>query len=234
MCGRFSRSDDQDALIRRFDLKPETPELFPRYNIAPGQKAAVIIMEHDGRGLKLMHWGLVPHWAKDKNIGFRMINARSETLDRKPAFKTPFRHSRCLVPADGFYEWIKPAAKGQAKQPMRFILADGASFAFAGIWTTWQNPEGGELASFSIITTTANELISPVHERMPVILDPEAEAAWLETPSAEAGGLLELLKPYSAQAMRAFAVSTRVNSAQNEGPELIEPQAVQADLFSIQ
>ena len=234
MCGRFTRGDDKETLITRFGLKLGGPELLPRYNIAPGQDAAVILQEDDGRVLKLMHWGLVPHWAQDAKIGFRMINARAESLDRKPAYKSAFKRRRCLIPADGFYEWIKPAAKGRPKQPLRFTLRDGAVFSFAGIWESWTKPDGAKLESFSIITTTANELVAKIHERMPVILPPRAEAAWLETGPEESAGLLELLAPYPAQKMRSYPVSSRVNSVRNEGPDLIEPQAMQADLFGLE
>ena len=231
MCGRFTRGDDKETLIRRFKLKPEAPELRPRYNIAPGQDAAVILAQPEGRVLRLMHWGLVPGWAKDKKIGYRMINARSETLAEKPAFKSAFKRRRCLIPADGFYEWRKAAAKGRPKQPFRFVLADGAGFAFAGIWESWTDPEGGELHSFCIITTTANELVARVHERMPVILPPSAESAWLEASGEHPAELMELLKPYPAQAMRRYSVSPLVNSPQNDSPELIEPQPEQGGLF---
>jgi putative SOS response-associated peptidase YedK len=168
-----------------------------------------------------MRWGLVPHWAKDPSVSYRMINARAETVAEKPAYRKLLAKKRCLIPADGFYEWrVGPDGK---KQPVRFTLADGELFAFAGLWTSWLDRESGELLdSCTIVTTTPNELCAKVHDRMPVILPADAEWAWLD-PSLEPEKAKALLVPYPASAMRAAVASTLVNSPRNEGSELLVP-----------
>ncbi len=219
MCGRYSLTSPVEAMGQLF-LFEERPNLQPRYNIAPTQEAPVVGQRPDGkRGLAMLRWGLVPGWAKDLSIGARMINARAETVAEKPAFRAAFRRRRCLVAADGFYEWKKAA--DSPKRPYRAALADGGPFGFAGLWETWRGPEG-PVKSFTIITTDANPLLAEIHDRMPVILDPADHARWLD-PAAAARDLLALLKPYPAEKMTAYPVDRRVGKVQNDDPGLIEP-----------
>jgi putative SOS response-associated peptidase YedK len=193
----------------------------PRYNIAPTQPVAVIPNDGQNR-LDFYVWGLIPFWAKDPAIGSRMINARSETLAEKPSFKSALRRRRCLIPADGFYEWqANPSGKG--KTPMYIRLQDGKPFAFAGLWERWNSPDGSTILSTTIITTRPNALMEPIHNRMPVILPSSAYAAWLTPEETDAAALLPLLEPYPAQAMAAYAVSTLVNSPAHDAPDLIQP-----------
>jgi putative SOS response-associated peptidase YedK len=176
----------------------------------------------------MLRWGLVPAWAQEERVGYRMINARAETVADKPAYRGPFRRTRCLIPADGFFEWA-PAAGG--RQPYFLARRDGRPFALAGLWDQWIGPNGAKLRSFTIVTTTANSLVSPIHERMPVMLPPQDEALWLDR-EASPEELAGLLRPYAAQDMEAHAVSPRVNSPAAAGPGLIEPVAVPGDLFT--
>jgi putative SOS response-associated peptidase YedK len=214
MCGRYTLHADTEKIIRRFLLdRPDIP-LFPRYNIAPTQLVAVVRGESGKRELVSMKWGLVPSWADDPSIGNRMINARAETLGEKPAFRGAFKHRRCLVLADGFYEWRRD--KG-GKTPMFIRRKDGDPFAFAGLWERWTSKETGEqLQTCTIITTAANELIAPIHVRMPVILRAEDEDRWLagDDPAT-------LLKPYPAEGMEASAVSRKVNTPAVDEPGCI-------------
>ena len=177
MCGRYTLTTDLKQVAKRFDAAAdEIPSVAPRYNIAPTQN--VIAVSDDGkRTIKQMRWGLIPSWAKDSAIGNRMINARAETLAEKPAFRSALKKRRCIIPADGFFEWKK---LGKLKQPFRIVLKNREPFGFAGLWEHWKSPDGEEILSCTIITTEANELLKAVHERMPVILDREAEAVWLD------------------------------------------------------
>lgn len=219
MCGRYSQTKDPEKLERRFNLGGPRVLFPPRFNVAPSQEAGVIV--HNGsRKLELMRWGLVPFWSKDATIGSRMINARAETITDKPSFKKPLEQRRCLVLADGFYEWLKTDGT-KTKIPMRFVLKSREPFAFAGLWERWQKPDGNELRSFTIITTQANDLIRPVHDRMPVILRQENEEQWLDSSVTDARKLTPLLSQYPADAMEAFAVSTLVNSPKNDRPECL-------------
>ncbi|MGH7900684.1 MAG: SOS response-associated peptidase, partial [Thermodesulfobacteriota bacterium] len=169
MCGRFARYDDEKDLVERFNFSNPSGILFEkRFNIAPTQTVPVILLENDNRVIKLMRWGLVPFWAKDPTIGNRLINARAETITEKASFKTPLKKNRCLVPASGFYEWKKDE-RIKTKIPIYFRLKNEEPFAFAGIWDDWKKPEGDRLITFTIITTMANELMKPIHDRMPVI-----------------------------------------------------------------
>lgn len=213
MCGRFSIFADPGRLAERFqvDLPPET--MRPRYNAAPTQVLPVILNEGD-RVIRLLRWGLIPFWAKDPSIGSQMINARAETLAEKPAFRNALKKRRCLVLADGFYEWQKTAT---GKAPMRIALASNEPFAFAGLWENWDTPDGGVLRTFTIVTTTPNELIEPIHNRMPVILRPEHESLWLDN-YADQGAWLDVLRPYPADLMIAYPVSKRVNAVGNDDP----------------
>ena len=196
-----------------------------RYNIAPTQPVATVRQAGAGRVLGMMRWGLVPSWAGDISIGGQLINGRSETVLEKPAFRESFRARRCLIPADGFYEWKKA---GKERQPFHFGMKDGSLFAFAGVWDRWKSPGGPWLESCSILTTAPNELLVDVHDRMPVILPSRHYEAWLTAPGSEAERLAELLVPYDASFMKRYAASSLVNKAQNEMPEcaLEVPEAV--------
>ncbi|MFC1711485.1 SOS response-associated peptidase [Patescibacteria group bacterium] len=219
MCGRFSMYYAED-LKNRFDLEGSIMDLENRYNIAPGQKAAVILRNSPNKGI-LMKWGLIPYWAKDPAIGFKMINARSESLAEKPSFKRPFLHQRCLIPTSGFYEWKKLDDK--TKVPYYLKLKKQKIFALAGLYDKWQDIEGKEISTFTIITTEPNKLISPIHARMPAILKKEAENTWLDNNLKDINVLTKLLKPFNAQKMEAYTVSKKVNSPENDNKDLIEP-----------
>ena len=219
MCGRFTLTINPDELQQQFGLsEPPPTQLAPRYNIAPTQAVAVIANNSD-RKLELFQWGLIPSWAKDPKIGSKMINARAETLAEKPSFRTALKRRRCLVVADGFYEWKKT---GSGKTPMYIQLKDGRPFGFAGLWEAWQSPEDGLIKTCTIITTTPNELMESIHNRMPAILLPAHEDLWLDPTMTNISEAMSVLLPYPADAMRAIPVSTKVNAASGTGPELIE------------
>lgn len=223
MCGRYSLTDLGDILLRLFEL-PALPEGYrPRYNIAPTQSVTTIIGADGVRQASSMRWGLIPSWAKDASIGNKMINARGETVAEKPAFRTALRRRRCLIPADGFYEW---QVRGGRKQPVRFVPADGGVLAFAGLWECWR-PGGDEpeVRSFTIITTAANDFVRPVHDRMPVILPPSAFDLWLDPKVQDPEAVLPLLTSAPEDALRVYDVSTLVSSPRNERAECIEPVA---------
>ena len=205
MCGRFTLTTDPGVVARRFGAPPyHGGGTTPRYNIAPTQM--VITVTDDGaRQLEQMRWGLIPRWAKDASIGSKLINARAETLAEKPSFREALRRRRCLIPADGFYEWVAvPGLK--RKQPMRIGLKSGEPFAFAGLWDEWRSPEGTPLRTCTIVTTTPNELIATLHHRMPVILTSEAERRWLDPAVTDPEALLPLLAPYPAELMEAHPI----------------------------
>ncbi|MBU4563430.1 MAG: SOS response-associated peptidase [Desulfarculus sp.] len=227
MCGRFTQSKSLAEYQDRFSFSAGPLEYAPRFNLAPGREALAVLAGEDGRRGEMLRWGLVPSWAKDERVGYKMINARAETVADKPAYRGPFRRARCLIPAEGFFEWA-PAAGG--KQPFFLARKDREPFALAGLWDQWSGPEGGTLRSFTIITTQANQVVKPIHDRMPVMLSTGDEAAWLD-PAASPEDLATLLRPYAAQEMQAQPVSRRVNSAAGEGPKLIEPVALPGDLF---
>ena len=221
MCGRYTLVQREDELTQRFSFDSGPMEFRPRYNIAPSQEVLTVVDDGGRRRGQMMRWGLVPSWAKDIKIGYKTINARAETVAMAGAFRAPFKKRRCLVPADGFYEWKRV---GKGKQPMHIRLRGGEPFAFAGLWDAWKNPTNGEwLHSCTIVTTTSNELIAPIHDRMPVILSPEAERMWLDAAVQDQKTLLSLLTPFPGGSMEARAVSTLVNSAKNDGPELVKP-----------
>jgi putative SOS response-associated peptidase YedK len=222
MCGRYTQTTDLETLQRRFEFDSGGVTLEPRYNLAPGQEAPVVV-EEGAKVLKPMRWGLVPYWAKEASIGYKMINARAETLAEKSSFKKSFRERRCLVLADGFYEWCKLKGK-RTGVPMRFILKSREPFAFAGLWDAWKRPEGDVLLSFTIITTGANELLRSVHDRMPVILRPQDEDKWLDPDLKNIDHLVPLLMPYPSDMMEGYEVSTLVNSPKNDVPECILPE----------
>ena len=223
MCGRFTLTADIQTLQDAFPFvaMPEgmPGAVQPRYNIAPTQPVAVV--PNDGKNrLDFFVWGLIPSWAKDPSIGNRMINARAETLLEKPSFRNAFRRRRCLILADGFYEWRKEPG---GKTPMFIQMEDGKPFAFAGLWELWRAPDSSEVLSCTIITTEPNDLMSSIHNRMPVILPESAYPRWLESGEVDPGPLVELLKPYEASPMRAYPVSPLVNNPKNDLPELISP-----------
>lgn len=222
MCGRFSLG----ATIRVgqvFDV-PSWPDTPPRYNIAPGQDIAAVIHNRETarREVRSQRWGLVPFWAKDGSIGNRLINARAETLAAKPAFRKPVRERRCLVPADGFYEWER---HGRRKQPWYIRLRDGRPFAFAGLWDRWQPAEGAPVETVTIVTTAPNALVGRIHDRMPVILPSTAYGLWLDPAVTDVERLQALLRPYPDDEITAYPVGTPVNSPANDGPDLIVPLA---------
>ena len=222
MCGRFVRKEDKETIENRFDCSAGAATLLPpEYNIAPSQDCPIITVEGDRRVLGLMRWGLVPAWAKDARAGYRMINARAETITEKQSFKTLLRKSRCLVPASGFYEWKK--LTGGGKTPYFFGLKGGGPFAFAGLWTVWRAGREDELRSFTIITTSANEIMAPIHDRMPVILREKDEARWLDPERVKPEDLLPLLAPYPPGEMEFWEVSPYVNSYKNRGEECVKP-----------
>ena len=224
MCGRITLSTDKDDLQSRWgfiDPSGVLDSIKPRYNIAPSQKSPVLTVNEDRRVLNMMRWGLIPFWAKEASIGYKMINAKSETLAEKPSFRKPFKEKRCLVLADGFYEWEKTDKKN--KVPYRFVLKNRQPFAFAGLWDVWKTPEGDTLLSFTIITTRANELMERIHDRMPVILNEKDEAKWLDPEFKDTDKLSSLLQPYPSEQMVAYKVSTIVNSPKNDTPSCIEP-----------
>jgi putative SOS response-associated peptidase YedK len=217
MCGRFTLYTPLGEIVSRFAVEVVPAELRPRYNLAPTQDIAVITV-NSPRTLRQMRWGLVPSWAKDLSIGSKMINARAETLLEKPSFRTAVRRRRCLIPAEGFYEWKQT---GGRKQPMYIHLKSGAPFAFAGLWEEWRSPEGEVIRSCSIVTVEPNELMATIHNRMPSILQNEVEEAiWLEGGVEEA---MSLLRPYPSEAMEAYPISTRVNSPAVDIPACILP-----------
>ena len=188
-----------DQIAELFELS-EVPELSPRYNIAPTQDVAAVRAADSGRELVALHWGLIPSWAKERSIGARMINGRSETVAEKPSFRSALKSRRCLIVADGFYEWQKLGAR---KQPFFIALADRRPFAFAGLWERWAGEGGEPVESCTILTTTANEAIAPIHDRMPVILDREHHGVWLDRGVTDAAALLPLLRPQPAEAVTA-------------------------------
>jgi putative SOS response-associated peptidase YedK len=220
MCGRYTLIAGGDAVAEHFALE-SVPALTPRYNIAPTQNVAVVRQpsKEMGRQLAWVRWGLIPSWATDVTIGYRLLNARSETVSTKPAFRAAFKQRRCLVPADGFYEWQK---QGSRKQPYYFRRADERLFAFAGLWEHWQGAEG-VIESCTLLTMEANELLRPIHNRMPVILAEEHFDRWLDPNLTKTELVLELLRPWPATDMTATAVQTLVNSPRNEGPACIAP-----------
>jgi putative SOS response-associated peptidase YedK len=222
VCGRYRLSRRKQLVKEYFDTVSDEPEWTPRYNIAPTQPIPVIRQnpKEPRRELSLMRWGLIPSWAKDPSIGAQMINARSETAGTKAAFRGPLTSRRCLIPADGFYEWLRT---GKAKQPYCFEVNDGELFAFAGLWDRWKDLSGRWVRSCSILTTTPNAVTSAVHDRMPVILDRADYDLWLDPGMSNVEAVSEMLKPCDAEMMRCFPVSSRVNHVANDDPECSTP-----------
>ena len=208
-------------LARQFELADYPASIPPSYNVAPTQRVAAVVSDGETRKLEMLRWGLIPPWADDPEIGSRMINARSETATEKSSFRKPFRERRCLILADGFYEWQKSSS---GKQPYYIRMEDERPFAFAGLWERWSR-EGEEIRTCTILTTEPNDLVKDIHNRMPVILPPEDYALWLDPDIQETDAISPLLKPYSAEEMQAYPVSRSVNSPANDDPRCIEPAA---------
>ncbi len=217
MCGRYNLILNLTVLGERFRFDANQLTLKAAYNVAPTQDVLTLI-GGESRRAGFMRWGLIPFWAKDRSIGSRLINARAETVVDKPSFRDAFRRRRCLVLADGFYEWRRT---GSGKRPMRVALRSGEPFAFAGIWSMWKDPEDNSIPTCAIITTSANELLRLIHHRMPAILPREMEGFWLDRSIQDTTELRSVLTPYPDDAMEAYEVSTLVNSVANDGPELI-------------
>ncbi len=224
MCGRFSLTTEEQRLNEFFRLAGGSASYVPRYNGAPTQNLAVITAK-EPRMLQYFRWGLVPSWTKEIPRSTPVINARAETLSEKPVFRHALKSKRCLVPADGFYEWVHNGKK----QPFRFVMADESPFAMAGLWENWKGRGSELIQSFAIITTVPNKLMEPIHNRMPVILPKEAYDEWLNGDNGKS--LLEMLKPFPDSSMKVYMVSDKVNSVKAEGPELIKP-LIEHDLFS--
>lgn len=216
MCGRFVLTSDAQTVQQEFNLD-SLPQLAPRYNIAPSQPVAIITNDAPQK-LTIVQWGLIPGWSKDPKIGYKMINARSEGVEEKPSFRTPFKYRRCLIPSSGFYEWVKT---DDGKQPYFIRLPEKDVFSFAGLWEIWHNPEGDEIWTCTILTTEANDKISKLHHRMPVILDKDLRDIWLDK-SSDTGELKMLLQPYDSDKMDYYPVSKAVNHVNNDDPTLVE------------
>ena len=234
MCGRFRLSRRKQIVEEYFNTVSQEEDWAPRYNIAPTQPVPVIRQnpKEPVRELSLMRWGPIPSWAKHASGAARMINARSETAATKPAFRDPLKLRRCLIPADGFYEWQRT---GKSKQPFCFEINEGELFAFAGLWDRWKDPSGQWVKSCSILTTTPNAVTSAVHDRMPVILDPDSYDLWLDPGMKDVSAASELLRPYDARLMRCYPVSTRINRVANDDAGCCAPVElgeIQNRLFS--
>ena len=234
MCGRFRLGKGREALKEYFGAEADL-YWSPRYNIAPTQPIPTVRQNPSkpARKLSLMRWGLIPYWAKDPSIGYKLINARSETAASRPAFGDALKGRRCLIPADGFYEWKKLP---KAKQPFCFVLQDESIFAFAGLWDRWRDPHGNAIESCSILTTSPNDLLAGVHDRMPVILPPDDYDLWLDPGFKDMQEVSALLKPFRAGLLRGYPVSTRVNVVDNDDPlcaEPFNPDSSQASLLDI-
>lgn len=225
MCGRFTLRAPASVVAEQFSIFEISPWK-ARYNIAPSQPVAAVRMAGAGakttsrRELALLRWGLIPSWASDPAIGNRLINARAETAAAKPAFRTPFRRRRCLVVADGFYEWQRA---GKRKVPHLVRLRDDRPFAFAGLWDLWEGPDHSVIESCTLLTTEANDVVRPIHDRMPVILAPADYDRWLDPAVGDSEELAALLRPYPSDQMTAYAVSPLVNSPANDEPGCVEP-----------
>lgn len=222
MCGRFTLTASIDEILNRFDVEAFLQEegYLPSYNVAPSQSVLAIINNGSINKMGYLRWGLIPPWAKDISIGYKMINARAETLIEKPSFRTAYQKKRCLIIADSFYEWKRLDPK--TKTPMRIKLRSDNLFAMAGIWEQWKTPEGKSIFSCTVITTAPNELMKEIHDRMPVILKPEDEKIWLDPSITDPSFLNLYLKPLDSDLMEAYEVSSLVNSPKNNSVELIQ------------
>lgn len=219
MCGRFSLFARPEELIKRFGLDAFTFDFQPSYNIAPGQLIPAILASQGERRMGQLRWGLIPSWAKEESVGYKMINAKSETIQQKTSFRTLFVRKRCLIPADGFFEW---KITDQGKQPMRIVMKNHEPFGLAGLFDTWSHPDGQKIHSCTIITTKPNRIVEDIHDRMPVIIRREDEEQWLNRDYQDTVQLQSLLQPYDEGQMEAFPVSSIVGNVKNNVPECIE------------
>jgi putative SOS response-associated peptidase YedK len=227
MCGRFTQQRPASELAEIFAAEPLADELGARFNVAPTDDAYVVVQRDDRRAITAYRWGLVPHWASDLRTGSRMFNARAETLTTSPAFRYAFDRRRCLVPVDSFYEWKR---EGAIRQPYRVVRADGRPLVLAGLWAGWHDPETEEVRrTFTIVTTTPNDALRDLHDRMPVVITDDAWDRWLDPAPADGGELRAMLQPTDDVALRVYPVERLVNDVRRDGPELIEPLAVGAD-----
>jgi putative SOS response-associated peptidase YedK len=222
MCGRFTQERPASELAEIFAAEPLADELGSRFNVAPTDDALVVVQRHERRAITAYRWGLVPHWSDDSKGAARMINARAETITSSPAFRDAFERRRCIVPVDSFYEWKR---EGTFRQPYRIVATDGRPLALAGLWAGWRDPVTEQVRrTFSIVTTTPNDAVADLHDRMPVILGPGSWDRWLASGSgADPGELLAMLQPTDEIALRVYAVNRYVNDVRRDGPELIEP-----------
>jgi putative SOS response-associated peptidase YedK len=237
MCGRYRLTRDGKQIVEDFALEGEV-EWAPRYNMAPTDPVPTIRQDPKNplRHFALMRWGLIPFWAKDPSIGYKTINGMSETAASKPAFREPMQSRRCLIPADGFYEWARLGPK--EKQPYNFAMADDAMFAFAGLWDRWRDSTGNQVLSCTILTTRPNALVKDVHDRMPAILRREDYDLWLDPGITDPASVADLLAPFDAQQMKKYPVSSRVNSVKNDDPQCaqeiqIAAAETQGGLFAV-
>jgi len=221
MCGRFTLFEPDKVLAKEFGVS-DFPPRSPRYNIAPSQPIAAVraVLAGSGRELALLRWGLIPSWSKDPAIANRLINARAETANQKPSFRNAFRRHRCLIPASGFYEWLRWE---RGKQPYFVRMRDGHPFAFAGLWDRWESPDEGVVETCAILTTAANDVLAPIHDRMPVILPPMEYARWLDPSLKDTDSLAPLLVPFPPEDMVAFPVNPRVNTPSVDDEKCIAP-----------
>jgi putative SOS response-associated peptidase YedK len=228
MCGRFTQERSDTELAAIFEAEPLANDPGERFNVAPTDPASVVVERHDRRALTTYRWGLIPHWATNPAIGSRQINARAETLATSHAFRDSFARRRCIVPADGFYEWRRGSGR---PQPYLIHRADDAPLGLAGLWSGWRDPSTGEVRrTFTIVTTQANDTVAPLHDRMPVVLPRDAWATWLDPDPADLGELQALLRPAPDGWLAVFAVEPLVNNVRNNGPELIRRLEPQPDL----
>ena len=225
MCGRYTLIKLADFINVFPWIHPPEEEPLPRYNIAPSQPILAVANDEKHQ-MRFYHWGLVPSWAKDPSVGYRMINARAETISTKPAYRSAFKRRRCIIPADGFYEWRKEP-DGKTRTPMYIRMKDSRPFAFAGLWEVWRSEDGSELPTCTIITGLPNELVANIHDRMPVILSQEDCKRWLDPGEQPADALMGLLKPYPAEEMDASPVGRAVNNPRHDSPKCIQSVADQ-------
>ncbi|RUS46472.1 SOS response-associated peptidase [Cohnella sp. AR92] len=219
MCGRYTITVTLEEMLARYFAENVISPYQPRYNVAPGQLVPAVISGGSGNRIGLLKWGLVPPWAEDPKVANKMINARAETIEERPAYRNAYRSKRCILPADGFYEWQRSAG---GKKPMRITLKRGGLFSLAGLYETWTSPSGEKLHTCTILTTAPNRLMAEIHDRMPVILKPEDEALWLDRQVREPAALRQLLVPYPEEEMDAYEVGSAVGNVQNDAPSLIE------------
>lgn len=217
MCTRFTLHHEESEIIERFGVQQVAMEISNRYNIAPSQQVAVVTMSSP-RLLSGMKWGLIPSWAKDMSIGSKLLNARAETLQEKPSFRAALKKRRCLIPGDGFYEWL---AVGKKKQPVHIRRKDRELFAFAGLWEEWKSPYGQSVRSCTMVTVAANKTMSSIHDRMPAILSRDDEASWLDNADIEAAEAMMMLNPYDDSLLETYLVSPEVNSSRADRPDYI-------------